>query len=119
MTDSPSFPRLYSFGSPNDHHCSCNRPLFETGKLFGLTICECVCVCVCVCERAARCWTEVRSQLCSLLGLFSLHLIPPTLTRAVSHYGLTIYMKKYLNAKKELRKLKYFMLQKYNLQKIL
>jgi len=92
MTDGPSFPLLYCFGSPNNHHRSCNRPVFETGKLFGLTMCVCVCVCVCV--WAARYWTDVRSQLCSLPGLFSLHLIPPTVTRAVSHYGLTIYMKK-------------------------
>jgi hypothetical protein len=42
MTDGPSFPRLYSFGSPNDHHRSCNRPVFETQKLFGLTMCMCV-----------------------------------------------------------------------------
>jgi len=47
MTDGPSFPLLYCFGSPNNHHRSCNRPVFETGKLFGLTMCVCVCVCVC------------------------------------------------------------------------
>jgi hypothetical protein len=35
------------------------------------------------------------------------------------HYGLAIYFKKYLNAKEELCKLKYFTMQKYNLQKIL
>jgi hypothetical protein len=39
-------------------------------------------------------------------------------TRGVSHYGLAIYIKKYLKAKEEeLWKLKYFMMQKYNLQK--
>jgi hypothetical protein len=35
----------------------------------------------------------------------------------VSHFGLAISVKKYLRAKKELRKLKYFTIQKYNLQK--
>jgi hypothetical protein len=40
--------------------------------------------------------------------------------RGVSHYGLAIYIKKYLKAKEELWKLKYFTVQKYiNLQKIL
>jgi hypothetical protein len=37
----------------------------------------------------------------------------------VSHCGLAIYIKKYLKAKEELCKLKYFSMQKYNLQKIL
>jgi hypothetical protein len=32
-----------------------------------------------------------------------------------SHCGLAIYMKKYLKAKEELWKLKYFTMQKYNL----
>jgi hypothetical protein len=46
------------------------------------------------------------------------HLNQPTnKTRGVSHYGLAIYMKKCINAKEELRKLKYFSMQKYNLQK--
>jgi hypothetical protein len=41
-------------------------------------------------------------------------------TRGVSHCGLAIYMKKYLKAKEEeLWKLKYFTMQKYNLQKFL
>jgi hypothetical protein len=40
-------------------------------------------------------------------------------TRGVSHGGLAIYMKKYLKAKEELWKLKYFTMQKYNLQTIL
>jgi hypothetical protein len=36
----------------------------------------------------------------------------------VSHYDqVAIYIKKYLKAKKELWKLKYFTMQKYNLQK--
>jgi hypothetical protein len=35
----------------------------------------------------------------------------------VSHGGLAIYIKKYLNAKDELWKLKYFTMQKYNLLK--
>jgi hypothetical protein len=38
----------------------------------------------------------------------------------VSHCGLAIFIKKYLKAKEEeLWKLKYFTMQKYNLQKIL
>jgi hypothetical protein len=41
------------------------------------------------------------------------------LTRDVSHCGLAIYIKTYLKAKKELWKLKYFTMPKYNLQKIL
>jgi hypothetical protein len=40
-------------------------------------------------------------------------------TRGVSHCGLAIYIKKYLKAKEDLWKLKYFTMQKYNLQKIL
>jgi len=40
-------------------------------------------------------------------------------TRGVSHCGLAIYIKKYLNAKEELWKLKYFTMQKSNLQNIL
>jgi hypothetical protein len=35
----------------------------------------------------------------------------------VSHYGLAIYIKKHLQANKELWKFKYFTMQKYNLQK--
>jgi hypothetical protein len=38
-------------------------------------------------------------------------------TRGVSHCGLAIYIKKHLKAKGELWRLKYFTLQKYNLQK--
>jgi hypothetical protein len=37
----------------------------------------------------------------------------------VSHYGVAIYIKKYLKAKEELWKLKYFTIAKYNLPKIL
>jgi hypothetical protein len=33
--------------------------------------------------------------------------------RGVSHYGFAIYIKKYLKAKEELWKLKYFTMQKY------
>jgi hypothetical protein len=43
--------------------------------------------------------------------------LPPKSTRGVSHYGLAIYIKKYLKAKKELWKLIYFTMQEYNLQK--
>jgi hypothetical protein len=41
------------------------------------------------------------------------------LTRGASQCGLAIYIKKYLKAKEELRKLTYFTIQKYNLPKIL
>jgi hypothetical protein len=37
----------------------------------------------------------------------------------VSHSGLAVYIKKDLKAKEELWKLKYFIMQKYNIQKIL
>jgi hypothetical protein len=37
-------------------------------------------------------------------------------TMGVSQCGLAIYIKKYLKAKVELWKLKYFTIQKYNLQ---
>ncbi len=46
-----------------------------------------------------------------------LSLSPPNLTRGVSHVGLATYIKKYLKAKEDLWKLKYFTMQKYNLQK--
>jgi hypothetical protein len=39
--------------------------------------------------------------------------------KGVSHCGLAIYIKKYLKAKEEVWKLKYFTAQKYSLQKIL
>jgi len=39
--------------------------------------------------------------------------------RGMSHRRLAIYIKKYLWTKEELWKLKYFTMQKYNLQKIL
>jgi hypothetical protein len=35
----------------------------------------------------------------------------------VSHFGLAIYIKKYLKAKEELWKFNYFTMQKYNVQK--
>jgi hypothetical protein len=40
-------------------------------------------------------------------------------TRGVSHCGLAMYTKKYLKAKEELWKYKYFTMQQYNLQNIL
>jgi hypothetical protein len=43
----------------------------------------------------------------------------PVKQGGVSHFGLAIYIKKYVKAKEELRKLKYFTMQTYNLQKIL
>ncbi len=53
----------------------------------------------------------------SLSLSLSLSLSHPNFTRGVSHFGLAIYIKKYLKAKEELWKLKYFTMQKYNLQK--
>ncbi len=47
------------------------------------------------------------------------HHIQTNKTRGVSHCGLAINIKKYLKAKEELWKLKYFTMQKYNLPKIL
>jgi len=38
-------------------------------------------------------------------------------TRGVSHSGLVIYIKMYLKAKEKLWKLKYFTMQKHNLEK--
>jgi hypothetical protein len=49
---------------------------------------------------------------CKKIGEFFLK------TRVVSHYGFAIYIKMYLQAKEELWKIKYFTMQKYNLQKI-
>jgi hypothetical protein len=40
-------------------------------------------------------------------------------TRGVSQCGLAIHIKKYVTMKEELLKLKYFIMQKYNLQKLL
>jgi len=40
-------------------------------------------------------------------------------TRGVSHFGRAMHIKKYLKAKEESWKLKYFTMQKYNLQKSL
>jgi hypothetical protein len=52
----------------------------------------------------------------SSIGLFITHF----LTRAVSHYGLAIFIEKYLKAKEEeLWKLNSFTMQKYNLLRIL
>jgi hypothetical protein len=39
-------------------------------------------------------------------------------TRGVSHSGLAIYIKRYLKAKEEVHKLKYFTMPKYNFSKI-
>jgi hypothetical protein len=47
------------------------------------------------------------------------HLRKPKKQGGVSYRGLAIYIKQYPEAKEELRKLKYFTMQKYNLQKIL
>jgi hypothetical protein len=61
----------------------------ETGKLFGLTIC------VCVCERELPAIGQTWGHSCVLYQVssrFTSFLL--LVTRAVSHYGLTIYMKK-------------------------
>jgi hypothetical protein len=42
-----------------------------------------------------------------------------TTTKGVSHCDLAIYIKKYLDAKEELGKLKYIITQKYDFRKIL
>jgi hypothetical protein len=46
------------------------------------------------------------------------HMFVTPKTRGVSHCGLAIYIKKNLQVKEELQKLKYFTIQKHNLQKI-
>jgi hypothetical protein len=53
-----------------------------------------------------------------IAGIISI-LLTDIITMGVSHRGLAIYIKKYLKAKEELQKLKYFTMQTYNLQKIL
>ncbi len=54
---------------------------------------------------------------CPLSLSLSLSLSLPNLTRGVSQFSLAIYIKKHLKAKEESWKLKYFTMQKYNLQK--
>jgi hypothetical protein len=49
----------------------------------------------------------------------ALVLAPDPKKQGVCHNGLAIYMKKYLNTKEELGKLKYFTMLKNNFQKIL
>jgi hypothetical protein len=48
-----------------------------------------------------------------VLGILYIYI---DITRHVSHYGLAIYNKKYLKAKEELWKFKYFSMQKNNLK---
>jgi hypothetical protein len=57
---------------------------------------------------------QCKAQVLQISRIFS---IKTKLTRGVSHCGHAIYNKKYLKAKEELWKLKYFTMQKYNLQK--
>jgi hypothetical protein len=53
-------------------------------------------------------------------SLFFFHLLKmPGQQGGVSHSGLAICIKKYLKEKEELWKLKYFIIQKYNLKKTL
>jgi hypothetical protein len=52
--------------------------------------------------------------------LFVLSCVSFKIASVVSHWRLAIYIKRYLNAKEELWKLKYFFsMRKYDLQKIL
>jgi hypothetical protein len=63
---------------------------------------------------------EILVSTCQSLELFLSHLgkvlTYGIITRGVSHCGLAIYIKRRLKAKEELWKLKYFTIQKYNLQ---
>jgi hypothetical protein len=61
----------------------------------------------------------MKALLLSVSSVICRSWVTPSVTRSVSHYGLVIYMKKYLKAKEDLWKLKYFTMQKYNLKKIL
>ncbi len=54
---------------------------------------------------------------CSTFFIFLQQYIISYLTRHVSHHGLAIYIQRYLKAKEELWKIKYFTMQKCNLQK--
>jgi len=65
-------------------------------------------------DKPKSCWVHVEAQVGN-------NKIPTPLkeTRGVSHCGLAMYTKKYLKAKEELWKLKYFTMQKYNFQNIL
>jgi len=62
--------------------------------------------------------TRVRVRLWAAESMNALWIIKPQ-TKGVWHCGIAIYNKRYLKAKEEWRKLKYFTMQKYNLQKIL
>jgi len=52
-----------------------------------------------------------------VIELLCMEVPPYIITRAVSHCGLPIYIKKYPNAEEEFWKFKYFTMQIYNLQK--
>jgi hypothetical protein len=63
-------------------------------------------------------WYQVHSKSCWVLGdLNTTNKQTNKQTRGVSHCGLAIHIKKYLNAKDDIWKLKYFIMQNYNLQK--
>ncbi len=66
-------------------------------------------------------WDKLKSYWVHVEAQVGNNKIPTPLkeTRGVLHCGLAMYTKKYLKAKEELWKLKYFTMQKYNLSKIL
>jgi len=66
-------------------------------------------------------WGDRQGALCTPFTLVILNTHGNRKPRGVAHCGLVIYIKKYLKAKEEEEKwkLKYFTMQKYNLQKIL
>ncbi len=77
--------------------------------------------------RKNSCWAKTHIIIIIIYCCWILHyriqefpsFIDEALPSGVSHCGLAIYIKKYLKAKEELWKLKYFTMQKYNLQTIL
>jgi hypothetical protein len=76
---------------------------------------------ICIYSQLASFWLVVnfsKSSNAFYMSWYWMKLISRK-TRGVSHCGLAIYMKRYLKAKEELWKLKYFTMQKYILQKIL
>jgi hypothetical protein len=71
----------------------------------------------CTSVHMAQNWFIKSLALYNLTYRYQLHTSTKNKTSGVSHCGLAIYIKKYLQAKEELWKFKYFITQKYNLQK--
>jgi hypothetical protein len=72
--------------------------------------------------RLERCPPIMPNKGCAKQGVCRTVALPFTLKgilQQTKNYGLAIYIKRYLTAKEELWKLKYFTIQKYNLQNIL